>query len=84
MRVGINLPTYGALSTVDTMTAIAVTAEQLGYVGAPNAIADRIGQYPAADVDEFVLDLAAPDQAAYIEHLHQFADTVLPLPAETR
>ena len=31
MRIGINLPNYGALGTVDTMAAIAVTAEQLGY-----------------------------------------------------
>jgi alkanesulfonate monooxygenase SsuD/methylene tetrahydromethanopterin reductase-like flavin-dependent oxidoreductase (luciferase family) len=31
MRIGINLPNYGARGTVDTMTAIAVTAEQLGY-----------------------------------------------------
>jgi alkanesulfonate monooxygenase SsuD/methylene tetrahydromethanopterin reductase-like flavin-dependent oxidoreductase (luciferase family) len=31
VRVGINLPNYGALGTVDGMTAIGVTAEQLGY-----------------------------------------------------
>jgi probable F420-dependent oxidoreductase len=31
MRIGINLPNYGALGTVETMTAIGVTAEQLGY-----------------------------------------------------
>jgi alkanesulfonate monooxygenase SsuD/methylene tetrahydromethanopterin reductase-like flavin-dependent oxidoreductase (luciferase family) len=31
MRIGINLPNCGTLGTGDTMTGIAVTAEQLGY-----------------------------------------------------
>lgn len=31
MRVGVNLPNYGALGTVETITHIGETAEQLGY-----------------------------------------------------
>jgi probable F420-dependent oxidoreductase len=31
MRIGINLPNYGARGTVETIAAIGVTAEQLGY-----------------------------------------------------
>jgi probable F420-dependent oxidoreductase len=31
MRIGINLPNYGALGLVESMTVISVTAEQLGY-----------------------------------------------------
>ena len=31
MRIGINLPNYGALGTVETITQIGETAEQLGY-----------------------------------------------------
>ena len=52
--------------------------------GSPNAIADRLHQYRAAGVDEFVLDFTATDEPAHIEHLHRFADTVLPLLTETR
>ncbi|MEV6494251.1 hypothetical protein AB0M20_37360 [Actinoplanes sp. NPDC051633] len=36
-------------------------------------------QYQGAGVDEFVLDFTAADEAAYVEHLHRFADTVFRL-----
>jgi hypothetical protein len=31
-----------------------------------------------------VLDFTASDESAHVEHLHRFADTVLPLLTETR